>query len=102
MQKIAVGPKAKGVIDIDASVTTNLKALSAALDVAVEELTIVVLDRPRHAGIIGKIRENGARVKLIGDGDVSAAIATCKEDSGVDKLIGTEWARPKALSLLLR
>ena len=92
MQKIAVGSKGKGVIDINASVTTNLKALSAALDVAVEELTIVVLDRPRHAGLIGEIRENGARVKLIGDGDVSAAIATCKDDSGVDMLIGTGGA----------
>ena len=92
MQKIAVGPKAKGVIDINASVTTNLEALSTALDVAVEELTIVVLDRPRHAGIIGEIRENGARVKLIGGGDVSAAIATCKDDSGVDMLIGTGGA----------
>lgn len=92
MEKIVVGPKAKGVIDINASVTANLKALSAALDVAVEELTVVVLDRPRHAGIIGEIRQNGARVKLIGDGDVSAAIATCKDDSAVDMLIGTGGA----------
>ena len=92
MEKIVVGPKAKGVIDINASVTTNLKALSKALDVAVEELTIIVLDRPRHAGIIEEVRENGARVKLIGDGDVSAAIATCKDDSGVDMLIGTGGA----------
>ncbi|MDT8316612.1 MAG: class II fructose-bisphosphatase [bacterium] len=92
MEKIVVGPKAKGAIDIDASVTTNLKSLSEALDVAVGELTVIVLDRPRHAGIVEEIRENGARVKLIADGDVSAAIATCKDDSGIDMLIGTGGA----------
>ena len=88
MEKIAVGPRAKGVIDINATVTTNLSEVARALDVNVEDLTVIILDRPRHAEIIREVRENGARIKLIGDGDVSAAIATCKIDSGVDLLIG--------------
>ncbi|MBE9535615.1 MAG: class II fructose-bisphosphatase [Proteobacteria bacterium] len=92
MEKIAVGPQAKGAIDIDASVMDNLKAVAKAKGVDVAELTAIVLDRPRHENIIREIRECGAKVKLIGDGDVSAAIATCKEDSGVDILIGTGGA----------
>lgn len=92
MEKIAVGPRAKGAIDINASVTTNLKEVARALGVEVQDLTAIILDRPRHAEIIREVRENGARIKLIGDGDVSAAIATCKEDSGVDILIGTGGA----------
>lgn len=92
MEKIAVGPQAKGVIDIDASVTDNLKAVAKAKGVDVADLTAIILDRPRHDDIIREVRECGARVKLIGDGDVSAAIATCKEDSGVDILIGTGGA----------
>lgn len=92
MEKIAVGPRAKGAIDINASVTTNLKEVAKALGIEVQDLTAIILDRPRHAEIIKEVRENGARIKLIGDGDVSAAIATCKEDSGVDILIGTGGA----------
>lgn len=92
MEKIAVGPRAKGAIDINASVSKNLAEVARALDVNVEDLTVIILDRPRHSGIIREVRENGARIKLIGDGDVSAAIATCKEDSGVDLLIGTGGA----------
>ena len=92
MEKIAVGPKAKGAIDINASVTKNLKAVAKASGMRVEDLTVIIRDRPRHAGIINEVRENSARVKLIGDGDVSAAIATCKEDSGVDILLGTGGA----------
>lgn len=92
MEKIAVGPRAKGAIDINSSVSKNLAEVARALDVNVEDLTVIILDRPRHSGIIREVRENGARIKLIGDGDVSAAIATCKEDSGVDLLIGTGGA----------
>jgi len=92
MEKIAVGPQAKGAIDINASVADNLMAVAGAKGVDVSDLTVIVLDRPRHDGIIREIRECGARIKLIGDGDVSAAIATCKEDSGVDILIGTGGA----------
>lgn len=92
MEKIAVGPRARGAIDINASVTDNLKEVAKALDVTVQDLTVIILDRPRHSDIISEVRENGARIKLIGDGDVSAAIATCKEESGVDLLIGTGGA----------
>jgi len=88
MEKIAVGPRAKGAIDINASVTENIRSVSEALGINVEDLTVIILDRPRHEGLIAEARENGVRIKLIGDGDVSAAIATCKEDSGVDMLIG--------------
>ena len=92
MEKIAVGPEARGAIDINASVSTNLKEVAKALNLNVEDMTVIILDRPRHADIIREVRENGARIKLIGDGDVSAAIATCKRNSGVDMLLGTGGA----------
>ncbi len=88
MDKIAVGPKAKGCIDLDASVEDNLKAVAAAMDRDVRDLTAIILERPRHKELIAEIREAGARVKLITDGDVSAAIATCIDTSGVDILFG--------------
>lgn len=88
MDKIAVGPKAKGHIDLDATVEANLKAVARALDRDVRDLTAIILDRPRHAEVIAEIRAAGARVKLISDGDVSAAIATAIESSGVDILFG--------------
>ncbi len=88
MEKIAVGPRAKGAIDINATVTENINSVAKALGVNVDDLTVIILDRPRHEGLIAEARKCGVRVKLIGDGDVSAAIATCKEDSGVDMLMG--------------
>ncbi len=88
MDKIAVGPKAKGCIDLDAPVSENLKAVAKAMDRDVRDLTAIILERPRHEELIVKIREAGARVKLITDGDVSAAIATCIGTSGVDILFG--------------
>jgi len=88
MDKIAVGPGAKGAIDITASPSENLRKVAEAKNIDVEDLTVIILDRPRHADLIREVRERGARIKLIGDGDVSAAIATCKEDSGVDMLMG--------------
>lgn len=88
MAKIAVGPAAKGVIDLDKSPTENLKAIADAKGVYVEDLTAVVLERDRHADLINEIRKAGARVHLISDGDVSAAIATCLPDSGIDVLFG--------------
>ena len=92
MEKIAVGPEGKGVIDLDLSATENLKRLAKAKDCRVEDLTTIILDRPRHEGLIEEVRKTGARIWLIGDGDVSAAIATCKADSGVDILFGTGGA----------
>jgi fructose-1,6-bisphosphatase class II len=88
MQKIAVGPEAKGMIDLALTPTQNLKNIARAKSCLVEDLTVVILDRPRHAELIQEVRESGARIYMIGDGDVSAAIATCKPDSGVDVLMG--------------
>jgi len=88
MDKIAVGPKAKGKIDITAPVTENLKAVAASLDRKVEDLTVVILDRPRHENIIKEVRDAGARIKLITDGDVSPAINAAIEGTGVHMLIG--------------
>jgi fructose-1,6-bisphosphatase II len=88
MQKLAVGPKAAGSIDILATPTENLRSIAKALKVYVEDLCVVILDRPRHQELIRECRAAGARIKLIGDGDVAGAIATAKEGSGVDVLMG--------------
>lgn len=88
MDKIAVGPKARGCINLDAPVGENLKAVASALDRDVQDLTAIILDRPRHEKVIAEIRRAGARVKLITDGDVSAAISTAIDTSGVDILFG--------------
>ncbi len=88
MQKIAVGPEAKGAIDLNATPTANLKNIAQAKKCLIEDLTVVILDRPRHSDLIAEVRQTGARIWLIGDGDVSAAIATCKKSSGVDVLMG--------------
>jgi fructose-1,6-bisphosphatase II len=88
MNKIAVGPAGKAAIDLTKSPTWNLKSVADRKGVYVEDLTVVILDRPRHEALIREVREAGARIKLIGDGDVSAAIATCKEETGVDMLMG--------------
>lgn len=88
MDKIAVGPAARGAIDIDRSPTDNLRTVAAAKGVPVENLTVVILDRPRHEKLLAEVRAAGARVKLIKDGDVSAAIATCSRESEIDLLLG--------------
>jgi fructose-1,6-bisphosphatase class II len=92
MQKIAVGPEAKGAIDLQASTIENLRNIAKAKKCEIEDLTVVILDRPRHSDLIADVRRSGARIWLIGDGDVSAAIATCKRGSGVDVLMGTGGA----------
>jgi fructose-1,6-bisphosphatase class II len=89
MDKLAVGPIGKGIVDLDKPVAENLAALAMAKGVAVKGLTVVVLDRPRHESIVTELRRAGARVKLISDGDLSAALATAREESGVDLLLGT-------------
>ena len=97
MEKIAVGPVARDVIDINASVTTNLERIAQARDALIEDLTVMILDRPRHAGMINEIRQAGARIRLITDGDVSAAIQAAMEDyRGVDVLMGVGGA-PEAV-----
>jgi fructose-1,6-bisphosphatase II len=88
MDKIAAGPKCRGKIHLDNSVTENVKAAAEAMGKEVSDLTVVVLDRPRHEKIIQELRQCGARIKLITDGDVSPAVATCIEDSGIDMMIG--------------
>jgi fructose-1,6-bisphosphatase II len=88
MNKIAVGPEAKGVIDITLTPTENIKRVAEAKKCRVQDLTAMVLERPRHADLIEELRETGCRIHLIGDGDVSAAIATALPDSGIDILFG--------------
>jgi fructose-1,6-bisphosphatase class II len=88
MAKIASGPAGKGVVDLDKSPTENLRALAEAKHCRVEDLTVIILSRPRHEAIIQEVRKAGARIRLIGDGDVSAAIATTKPETGIDLLLG--------------
>ena len=88
MNKIAVGKEARDAIDIDASVETNLKNIAKAKGKTVRELTVIVLDRPRHAQLLDDIRSAGARIKLISDGDVVAGLQAAMLGSGVDVLMG--------------
>ena len=88
MEKIAVGPDCVGVVDINASVTENLQAVAKAKGERVRDITVVILDRDRHNDIIGEVREAGARIRLIPDGDVAGAISTAWADTGADVLMG--------------
>ena len=88
MNKIAVGPESKGKINIESSITDNLRAIAKAKDKSVEDLTTIILDRPRHDEMIAEIRRTGARIRIIPDGDVAAALMTAQPDSGVDVLFG--------------
>ncbi|HEX7704117.1 MAG TPA: class II fructose-bisphosphatase, partial [Kofleriaceae bacterium] len=88
MQKIAVGPECRGVIDLRESATWNLQRIAKAKGKRVEDVTAVILDRDRHSDLIGEVRQAGARIRLIGDGDVSGAVMTANPDSGIDVLFG--------------
>jgi fructose-1,6-bisphosphatase class II len=88
MEKIAAGSIGKGVVDLDKTPTQNLQALAEAKRCSVEDLMVIILARPRHEAIIQEVRKAGARIRLIGDGDVSAAIATTKPETGIDLLLG--------------
>ncbi len=88
MEKIAVGPRAKGAIDLRRSPTENLHSIAEKMKVYVSDLTVIILDRERHADLIKEVRAAGARIRLIDDGDVAGGIATCFEDTGVDVLMG--------------
>jgi len=88
MNKLAVGPEAKGKINIEYSITENLRAIARAKHKDVEDLTTIILDRDRHKEMIAEIRKAGARIRLIPDGDVAAALMTAWPDSGVDVLFG--------------
>ncbi|MFQ3630716.1 class II fructose-bisphosphatase [Roseiflexus sp.] len=96
MDKLAVGPQARGAIDINAPVAENIRNVARALKKEVEDITVVVLDRPRHKDLIRQIRETGARIKLILHGDVSAGIMTAIEDPPADILMGIGGA-PEAV-----
>jgi fructose-1,6-bisphosphatase II len=98
MEKIAVGSRAKGAVDLSLSTEQNLQNIAEAMKCYVEDLTVVILDRPRHAELIRAVREMGARIKLIQDGDVSAAIATGFPDTGVDVLMGVGGAHEGVLA----
>jgi fructose-1,6-bisphosphatase II len=88
MDKIAVGPSCKGTVDINAPVEQNLKAIARCNEKAVEDLTVVILDRARHKKLISEVRKAGARICLIQDGDVAGALMTAWPDSGIDALMG--------------
>jgi fructose-1,6-bisphosphatase II len=88
MEKIAVGPEARGAIDITKSPTDNIRAVAAAKGESVRDVTVVILARPRHDDLVAEIRATGARIRLIPDGDVAGAISTAWPDSGADVLFG--------------
>lgn len=92
MEKIVVGTDGRGQIDLDKSPSDNLRALAEAKGVYVADLTVAILDRPRHERLVSEVRRAGARIKLLADGDVAAGIATAKQDSGIDMLLGTGGA----------
>lgn len=96
MDKLAVGPQARGAIDINAPVDLNIRNVARALNKEVEDITVVVLDRPRHKDLIRQIRETGARIKLILHGDVSAGVMTAIDDPPADILMGIGGA-PEAV-----
>lgn len=88
MNKIVTGPEASGVIDINASTKVNIQAVAKAKRMSISDITVVVLNRPRHDILLKEIRETGARIRLIQDGDVAAAIETARPDTGIDLLMG--------------
>jgi fructose-1,6-bisphosphatase class II len=92
MEKLVVGPSSKGKVDINAPVEANLKAVAKALDREVHDLVVIVLDRPRHEKLIADIRKVGARIRLIGDGDLSAGISAAVVGTGVHAVMGTGGA----------
>lgn len=98
MDKIACGPEARGQIDINLSATENIKRVAECLKKSIQEVTVVVLNRPRHTDLIAEIRKTGARIQLIDDGDVSAAVASAWPGSGIDLLMGIGGAPEGVIS----
>ncbi|MFJ9864494.1 class II fructose-bisphosphatase [Streptomyces sp. NPDC101165] len=88
MDKLVTGPEAADFVDIDAPVAVNIRRIAKAKRSAPEDVTVVILDRPRHEGIIKEVREAGARIKLISDGDVAGSILALREGTGIDLLLG--------------
>lgn len=98
MDKLAVGPDGREVVDLDRTPSENLRALAEAKGVYVEDLTVVLLDRPRHRRLVDEVRKAGARVQLLADGDLAAAIATGRPESGIDLLLGVGGAQQGVLA----
>jgi fructose-1,6-bisphosphatase II len=98
MEKIAVGPEARGRISLEKSPTENLRAVAEVRGVYVADLTVAILDRPRHERLIEEVRRAGARIKLLRDGDVAAAMATTRPEAGIDLLIGIGGAQQGILT----
>ncbi len=98
MNKLVVGPAAKGMVHLDAEVGDNLNAIAKSLHRKVQDITVVVMDRPRHDKLIADIRHAGARIELIGDGDLSAAIAAAVSGTGVHAVMGIGGAPEGVLS----
>ena len=92
MEKIVVGPSCKGVVDLDASVAHNLNVIAKVLGRRVEDLVVIILDRPRHEKLIGEVRKAGARIRLISDGDLSPGVAAAMLGSGVHAVMGAGGA----------
>ena len=92
MRKLAVGPKAAAYVHIDAPVRENLEAVANALEKPINDVCVIILDRPRHAALIKEVREAGARIRLISDGDVDACIATAIDGTGIHVAMGTGGA----------
>ncbi|GLZ04980.1 fructose-1,6-bisphosphatase [Actinomadura sp. NBRC 104412] len=88
MEKLVTGPEAAGVVDIERPIGDNVRAIAKAKGSSTEDVTVIILDRPRHEGMIKEVRETGARVKLITDGDVAGAIMAAREGTGTDLLVG--------------
>jgi fructose-1,6-bisphosphatase II len=88
MEKIVVGAGARGTIDLEAPVSVNLARVAAAKGTSIPNLTVLILDRPRHTGLIREVRESGARIRLMSDGDVAGALLAAREGSGIDMLLG--------------
>ncbi len=98
MEKIAVGPEARDVIDIQAPVKDNIQKVAKALGKDIEEMTVSLLDRPRHQDLIKEIRATGARVRLVTDGDVAIGVATCLKESPIDMLLGSGGSTESVLA----
>jgi fructose-1,6-bisphosphatase II len=88
MDKIAVGPEAKGLINIEKPVEENLSIIAKATGKRAQDVTVIILDRPRHQDLVARVRKAGARIRFIDDGDVAAALMTAQEESGIDVLMG--------------
>lgn len=98
MEKIAVGPRAAGSVNLDAPLKENIVNVAKALGKSVQDVTVIMLDRERHQGLMDDVRSIGARMKLISDGDIAAAIATIFEDTGVDLMVGIGGAPEGVIS----